>query len=320
MKFRTEISVNPQENPISYHSKIFLLGSCFVENIGKKLDYFKFQNYKNPFGILYHPAALENFLSKAIRGYTYSEKDLFYHNERWHCFDAHSELSNVDSNLLIQDLINNLKQTKAFLEDASHIIITLGTAWSYHHLETDKTVANCHKLPQKRFKKQLMDVDEIAEKLKSIEDLIFEINPKIQLIFTVSPVRHIKDGIVENQLSKAHLLTAIHKTISSNSINNTVGSYYFPAYEIMMDDLRDYRFYEEDMLHPNKIAIKYIWEKFIEAWILKNERETMDQVDNLQKGLSHRPFNKESEAHKKFITQLQQNMDSLKKRYSWMKF
>ncbi len=165
-----------------------------------------------------------------------------------------------------------------------------------------------------------MDVEEIVEKLKSIEDLILEINPKIQLIFTVSPVRHIKDGIVENQLSKAHLLSAIHKTISSKSINKTSRSYYFPAYEIMMDDLRDYRFYKEDMLHPNKIAIKYIWEKFIEAWISKNEKEVMDQVDNLQKGLSHRPFNKESEAHKKFISLLQQNMDFLKKRYSWMKF
>ena len=320
MKFRTELQVAPQDNSIGYNSKIFLLGSCFVENIGEKLDYFKFQNYKNPLGILYHPAALENFLKKAIKAYIYTETDLFYHNERWHCFDAHSDLSNADSHLLIKDLNDNLKQTKAFLLEATHIVITLGTAWSYHHLETDKTVANCHKLPQKSFKKQLMDVEEVVEKLKSIEDLILEINPKIQLVFTVSPVRHIKDGIVENQLSKAHLLTAIHKTISSKSINKTSRSYYFPAYEIMMDDLRDYRFYEEDMLHPNKIAIKYIWEKFIEAWISKNEKEVMDQVDNLQKGLSHRPFNKESEAHKKFISLLQQNMDSLKKRYSWMKF
>ena len=316
MKFRTELQVSPQDNPISYNSKIFLLGSCFVENIGEKLEYFKFQNYRNPFGILYHPAALENFLRKAVEGYEFTEKDLFFHNERYHCFDAHSELSNVDSQELLDDLNSNLKHTKDYLLNASHVIITLGTAWNYYHLESNTFVANCHKLPQKAFKKQLMSTENITSKLKSIQNLLSNLNDEIQIIFTISPVRHIKDGIIENQLSKAHLITAVHNLLYSNNFNSN----YFPSYEIMMDDLRDYRFYKEDLLHPNTTAISYIWNKFTEAWIKKETLLTMDKIELIQKGLSHKPFNENSEAHKKFITQLNKNMELLVKEYSWMKF
>lgn len=321
MKFRTEITVSPQENQISYTSKIFLLGSCFVENVGEKLDYFKLQNFRNPFGILYHPAALENFLRKAVEGQVYSESDIFFHNERWHCFDAHSELSNADDKKLLKSLNNNLKNTQEYLAGATHVIITLGTAWSYHHIESDKTVANCHKLPQKEFMKQLMSVEEVSDKLKKIKELLAKVNPKLQLIFTVSPVRHIKDGIVENQLSKAHLITAIHNQINKEADHlDRIKAQYFPSYEIMMDDLRDYRFYKEDLLHPNKTAITYIWEKFVEAWISQKELKIMDRVDYIQKSLSHKPFNKNSDAHKKFITKIKQNMDSLIKDYSWLEF
>ena len=319
MKFRTELQVSPQDNPISYNSKIFLLGSCFVENIGEKLEYFKFQNYRNPFGILYHPTALENFLRKVVEDYTYTQDDLFFHNERWHCFDAHSDLSDVDAQVLIKNLNDNLKATKDFLTEATHVIATLGTAWSYKYLETDYVVANCHKLPQKAFMKQLISVEEVSRKLESIRDLLFQLNNKTELIFTVSPVRHIKDGIIENQLSKAHLISAIHKQLQVKQVNLLDASY-FPSYEIMMDDLRDYRFYREDLLHPNIMAINYIWNKFIEAWISKKEGKIMNDVDSVQKGLSHRPFNENSDAYKKFITRLHQNIDSLKKEYSWMNF
>jgi len=319
MKFRTEVSVSPQDNAIGYHSKIFLLGSCFVENIGEKLDLYQFQNYKNPFGILYHPSALENFLRKVVEGYKFTSADIFYHNERWHCFDAHSELSDEISSNLIEKLNVQLQHSRSHLNQTSHIILTLGTAWKYYHLKTETSVANCHKLPQKEFAKQLMSVEEITAKLHSIQSLLFKLNSNIQLIYTLSPVRHLRDGVLENQLSKAHLLTAIHENLKINK-DGDLKVDYFPSYEIMMDDLRDYRFYKEDMLHPNNTAISYIWNKFLDAWVLPKELDVMKKVETIQRGLNHRPFNENSEAHKKFISQLRENIDLLVKDHSWMRF
>ena len=258
MKLQTTITLQAQQhNQIDYDSSIFLLGSCFVENIGHKLDYFKFQNLQNPFGILFQPIAIEKLITNAVNEKEYTEGDIFFHNEQWHSFDAHSKLSQASNQDFIADLNKQINLTAKQLNNSSHIIITLGTAWVYRHINTDALVANCHKVPQKKFLKELLTVNEITESLQSIVELIRSVNKKASILFTVSPVRHLKDGFVENTQSKAHLIAGIHQVVEPRH-----HLHYFPSYEIMMDELRDYRFYAEDMIHPNQTAINYIWEKF----------------------------------------------------------
>jgi len=272
MKLQTEIPlVSQQTNLIDYNSNMFLVGSCFSENVGKKLDYFKFQNHQNPFGILFHPKAIEVLVENAVQNKIYSENDVFFHNEQWHCFDAHSRLSSPSKETLIAKLNSQIQATKNQLKKSTHIIITLGTAWVYRLIETDGIVANCHKVPQKKFKKTILTVEEIRASLKNIWTQIESVNSNAAVVFTVSPVRHIKDGFVENTQSKSHLLTAIHQVLSNKIC-------YFPSYEIMMDELRDYRFYAEDMIHPSALAIQYIWEKFQQVWISDETVKTMQAV------------------------------------------
>jgi len=318
MKLQTQVPLQTADDQVDYQSQLFLLGSCFVENIGKKLDYYKFRSLQNPFGILFHPKAIENLLSKSIQAFNYSEEDVFYHNERWHCFDAHSELSNVSKKELLRKLNDGLKDTRQQISESTHIVITLGTAWVYRKLESNAYVANCHKVPQKEFSKDLLSVEDIIESLETIVDLIQSVNPTAQIIFTVSPVRHLKDGFVENQQSKAHLISAIGKVLSSPVQSRE--KYYFPSYEIMMDELRDYRFYKSDMVHPNELAVDYIWGKFKGVWISKEAFSTMEKVEEIQRGMLHRPFNPKSEEHQNFLNSLHHKIADLKKEYSFIKF
>ncbi|WP_127137509.1 GSCFA domain-containing protein [Flagellimonas oceanensis] len=318
MELQTKIPLTPSDNPIDYQSKLVLLGSCFVENIGAKLDYFQFQQLQNPFGILFHPLAIENLVQRATAGENYQQEEIFEQDGIWRCFDAHSDLRSDNPEALLNLLNQKLKETKESLETASHIIITLGTAWVYEYNSSGKMVANCHKVPQKQFTKKLLSVAEIELSLKHIIRLIQSVNPKAQIICTISPVRHIKDGFVENQRSKAHLITAVHSVLSSRAQSRELA--YFPSYEIMMDELRDYRFYGTDMLHPNQLAVDYIWEKFKSVWIASNSYPVMDEVDAVQKGLFHRPFNPDSEAHQKFKTSLRAKITYLQERYPFMKF
>ncbi|MCK7591529.1 GSCFA domain-containing protein [Subsaxibacter sp. CAU 1640] len=321
MNFQTHIPLEKQNsNQIDYNSKLLLLGSCFVENIGEKFSYFKFQSLQNPFGILFHPKAIETLISKAITGYQYSEADIFYHNEQWHCYDAHSRLSNTSKEALLLNLNDQLEQISNRLTEASHIIITFGTAWVYNHYKSNLPVANCHKVPQKEFIKQLLSADDIIISINKIEEFIRRINSNTQIIFTVSPVRHIKDGFVENTQSKAHLIVAIHQFLNHQSSIAVQQSFYFPSYEIMLDELRDYRFYAEDMLHPNSLAIQYIWEKFKSVWIDSATDKVMSQVDVIQKGLQHKPFNPHSEAHQKFLKDLESKQQRLQQDFPFMTF
>ncbi len=314
MNLQTKIKLKKQsENQIDYNSNVLLFGSCFSENIGKKLDYFKLQNIQNPLGILFHPKAIETLISNAIENKKYSEVDVFLNNEQWHCFDAHSKLSNTSKEDLINQLNQQIDLTASKLKTASHIIITLGTAWVYRDIKTDSIVANCHKVPQKQFKKELLSVESITNSLKNILSLIRSANYNASVIFTVSPIRHTKDGFVENTQSKAHLITAIHQVISSQS-------FYFPSFEIMMDELRDYRFYGEDMIHPNQLAINYIWDKFKTVWISDESFKVMEEVDAIQKGLQHKPFNLQSQAHQQFLQKLEAKTKRLKSQFPHIVF
>jgi len=315
MNLQTQIPLKKEiRNPIDYNSKILLLGSCFSENIGNKLSYFKFQSVQNPFGILFHPKAIERLITNAMNEKEYSSKDLILQNERWHSFDAHSSLSSPDKNELLKNLNTSIKLTNKQLKEASHIIITLGTSWIYRLIETDTHVANCHKIPQKKFLKEIFTIDKISESLEAIVSLIKSINANVSVLFTVSPVRHLKDGFLENQRSKSHLLAAIHEILKQPDVC------YFPSYEIMMDELRDYRFYAEDMLHPNKIAINYIWNKFFKTWISVDAEKTMQEVETIQKGLQHRSFNPKSKQHQQFLEKLEEKINILQKKHPFILF
>ena len=316
MKLQTQLPIGRQKlNQIEYNSKILLLGSCFSENIGNKLNYFKFQTSENPFGILFHPKAIEDLILNSINEKVYSANDLIFQNERWHCFDAHSSLSYSDKNKVLERLNATISSTNKKIKEASHIVITLGTAWVYRFIENDQVVANCHKIPQKKFLKELLTVAEITESLLAIIALIKTVNKDVNIIFTVSPVRHLKDGFIENTQSKSHLITGIH-----NVVDIRKHTHYFPSYEIMMDELRDYRFYAEDMIHPNKTAINYIWEKFVATWFSEESIATMKKIDSIQKGILHKPFNVNSKDHKAFLKDLEVKKRALQKELPYITF
>lgn len=293
---------------MDYTSKVLLMGSCFTENIGGKLDYFKFQNLQNPFGIVFHPMAIEVLVSRALEDRAYTEKDVFFYNEQWHCFEVHSVLSTSTKEDFLQKLNNSLAQLRAALLGASHLIFTYGTAWVYRHQKTNAPVANCHKLPQQEFKKELLSVATLAESIQNTVQRIQAVKPSAVIIGTVSPVRHLRDGFVENTQSKAHLIAGLHKAMAASK-----GLYYFPSYELMMDELRDYRFYAEDMLHPNTTAISIIWERFKEVWVASATDALQKEIDTVQRGLQHRPFHPESETHRAFQKTLQQKISALQR-------
>lgn len=298
--FRTQIPIEKYNFPIDYNSEVFSIGSCFAENISKKLDYFKLKNQANPFGILFHPLAIEKVLEKAINEIPFTESDVFFYNELWHCFDVHSEFSQTDKEQLLEQLNTTLSEVKKNIQKASHIIMTLGTSWVYKYNQTNQIVANCHKVPQKYFSKNLLSVAQIQQSLQNIISLLSD----KKIIFTISPVRHIKDGFFENNVSKSHLFTALNQVLLGNVS-------YFPSYEIVMDELRDYRFFSEDMIHPNQIAIDYIWERFSENYFSEDALKISKEIDAIQKALRHKPFNPNTEAHKKFILATQKRIEKL---------
>lgn len=315
MNFQTQIPLQKYSFPIDYNSKILSLGSCFAENMAEKFEYFKFENLVNPFGIIFNTISLEKLIFRSIHKTYFTENDIFFHNESWHCYEVHSELSNPDKIAFLQTLNRLIDATNLYIEKTTHCLITLGTSWVYKHIESNEIVANCHKVPQKQFVKELLSIAQIETSLQNIITEIQVVNPKCKFIFTVSPVRHIKDGFVENNVSKAHLISALN---TSNFQLPT--SIYFPSYEIMMDELRDYRFYAEDMLHPNPTAIDYIWIKFFENYVDEKEFGLMNQVCEIQRALKHRPFNPNSESHLKFLENLNQKINTLENKYPHFQF
>jgi hypothetical protein len=309
MKFRTEIALSKQEPSLNYNSKTFLIGSCFAENISDKLNYFKFTYLLNPFGILFHPVAIENAFRDIIKKRIYHQNNLYFHNDLWQSFNHHSAFSSTSKEEVLENINQSNQKAFSFLKEATHIVISLGTAWVYEFTEQQELVANCHKIPQKRFTKRLLSLLEIEKSIQSIITLITEFNPAVTIIFTVSPVRHLSNGIVENSQSKAMLLTAIHQVI------NQKNAHYFPSFEIMMDDLRDYRFYKSDMIHLNELAIDYIWGHFKKSWIDEKSHHLMAAIDDVQKALQHRPFNENSPKHQVFLKNLQQKIEKLSSKH-----
>lgn len=315
MKFRSEIELGRQRNPINMNSQILLMGSCFAEHMGEKLNYFKFRESTNPFGIIFHAPAIENLITRAINNEIFSNNDLFQQDGIWHSFEAHSSLSESEETEVVANLNNSLEDLRNSLHHSDYLIVTLGTAWVYRYIEEDRWVANCHKVPQKKFLKELLKSEEVLASLDRLVTLVRSENPGIEIILTVSPVRHLKDGMVENNRSKANLLTAVHEIVESYK-----GVRYFPSYEIVMDDLRDYRFYAEDLVHPNELAVDYIWEKFKNSWIDSECHPVLKEIDGVQKGLNHRPFNQDSDSHREFQQNLKESIKALQAQFPHLNF
>jgi hypothetical protein len=310
MDFRTIIPIKKSQNPIDYNSQLLLLGSCFAENVGAKFDYFKFQVTTNPFGIIFNPVSTEKLIYRIVNQQVFTEKDIFFHNDLWHCYEVHSKVSNPHKEEFLLKLNEILAVTHAQILACSHLMLTYGTSWVYRNIKSNKIVANCHKVPQKEFTKELLSIETIEIALKNTIDLIKKVNPKCNFIFTISPVRHIKDGFVENQRGKSHLISSLQGFLQTEHYK--LNTEYFPSFEIMMDELRDYRFYTQDMLHPNQVAIEYIWERFFENYIAETEFQLMQEIESIQKSLRHKPFNLNAASHQYFLKNLDQKIFKIK--------
>lgn len=293
------------------------MGSCFVENIGSKLEWFRYKNLQNPTGIIFHPYPIARFLKRVAEEDRFQEDNIMDFNGNWISLEAHSKMNRAIKEEAIESLNSALEETREFISKASHIIISLGTAWGYRHDNYDGIVANCHKIPQKQFGKELFKASEVEEALNIIADSVFALNDSAAILFTVSPVRHLRDGVVENQRSKANLLTGLHNFLEKEDDSRLN---YFPSYEILMDELRDYRFYASDMLHPNETAVNYIWEEFSKAWMEEENLRIHSEIDAIQKALSHRFREEKSESYKKFLTKLQEKIAKINKKHPEITF
>ena len=270
---------------IRENSEIFLMGSCFTEHIGTKLNNAGFKTFVNPFGILFNPVSITNAIKRIVNKQVYSIGELIKNQEGRYCsFDHHGFFSNIDKDKTIDEINVALLEAHENLKKTECIIITLGSAWIYRHIGLNKLVANCHKLPNTEFEKQLLSVDKLVDSIKEAIVHIRTINPNSKIIFTISPVKHLRDGIVENQQSKASLIMALGECLKAKDEN----LYYFPAYEIVTDELRDYRFFEADHCHPNQLAIDYVWERFTETCFSPKAIEKALDAEKLNKALAHK--------------------------------
>ena len=293
-KFRTIVNPFPVDLSFSLRSQVMLIGSCFSDNIGERMVKAHIPTQINPHGIVFNPLSVARSLEDCLVEKKYSRADLTPRENDFVSLNHHGSFSNKDADELVQKINLTIANSSRFLRDANILIVTLGTSWTYFHHSTNQPVANCHKLPNKNFTKKLIDSSTSVMALGSVFGKLLEANPALKIILTVSPVRHWKDGVVENTLSKSHLLVAANQLA-----NDFEEVYYFPAYEIMLDDLRDYRFYNPDMLHPSPLAVDYIWQKFQETYFDHSMREKVLQIEKLSKVFEHRAKNEEE--HQKQI-------------------
>lgn len=291
MKFRTEIEIKPLEKRIGYDSRIMTIGSCFAQNIASRLRRAKFNVAESPTGILFNPLSIADTLNRYIEATPPRREDLVFNNGLWHSFDAHSSLSSQSQSAVLNNLTKAIASGSEILHSADCIVITFGTALVYT-LPDGRTAANCHKFAHTHFSRRRLSIEEITEAFITLcSDALYNKN----IILTISPIRHLADGLIENSLSKATLRVAADEIC--RRCKNVV---YFPSFEILNDDLRDYRFYAEDLTHPSQQAIDYIWEKFIATALSENAKTLLPQVEKIVAAASHKPFNPDSEEYALF--------------------
>ncbi len=300
--FRTPIKTRTSDYKIEHDKKILSIGSCFAAMMGERLSENKFNSETNPFGVIFNPISIFKLLHHAIDRSSPGDESYIENNGIWYNYDLHSELSHSGREALKSEVESKINKLNDYLKTTDYLIITLGTAYVYELNGSGGIVANCHKLPATNFTKRLLEVSEIVSSFDTLIMNIAKINSKIKVILTVSPVRHVKDTLELNAVSKSVLRLAAHEV--SERFSNVD---YFPSYEIMMDDLRDYRFYKADMLHPNEVAEKYIWEQFMSTYFSEKTVSVIAKWQKIKQAIDHRPFHRDSLSHKKFL------IDTLKK-------
>jgi hypothetical protein len=298
---------------ITYTDNILLIGSCFTEHIADRLQQNKFRVLSNPHGILFNPLSVASSLGGYIADRQYRQDELFYLNELWNSWDHHTRFSNIDPVAALAGINESQAEASAFVKKADWVIITLGSAFQYYLVETGKPVANNHRAPAQWFEKRLLPIEEIITALSATLQKLFAINPFTQVLFTISPVRHIRDGVVDNNRSKARLIEAVHELCGQYE-----KAHYFPAYELVIDILRDYRFYDIDFVHPNFPATIYVWAHFVKSCITPSAHEVMKQVQDIVTARSHRTRFPETEAHKKFKASYAQKTQALMGKYPFL--
>ncbi|MDR0815465.1 MAG: GSCFA domain-containing protein, partial [Bacteroidales bacterium] len=296
-----------------YSTPVLMTGSCFAENIGRMMQRLKFNVTLNPFGIVFHPFPLARQLDRLLSADEYSAGELRHDHDLWFSFDHHGRFSQPEQTDCLALINGEFQQGRQQLAKAKWLFVTFGTAWAYRLKENGKIVANCHHYPTNAFERIRTEADEICETWARTITRLREINPAVQVVFSVSPVRHLRDDAHENQLSKATLLLAVER------LNKNMNTCYFPAYEIMQDDLRDYRFYDEDMTHPNPLAIKYIWQRFCTTYFSDDAVRVMNKVDDIVKASEHRPIH-HNEATRTFKTAYLAKIAEMQKRFPNMDF
>ena len=304
MDFRTPVIIPESTFRIDHSTRIMLLGSCFSENMGAKLLEYKFRVNVNPFGIVYNPSSIAEVVKRLLSGRNFNEADLVFHNGVYQSFLHHGRFSHPDKNKSLENISRSFDESAACISGTDVFLITFGTAYAYMLKSTGEVVANCHKFPSDTFSRKRLTVETIVKEWNGIIDAISALNPAAKFIFTVSPIRHWKDGAHENQISKSILHLAIDKLQESHATALS----YFPAYEILLDELRDYRFFAGDMMHPSSIATDYIWERFSETFFREKTQNANSEWSQLSRSLKHVPLNEQTENYRQFLKQTLQRL------------
>jgi hypothetical protein len=312
--FRLTFPVPPLTTPVQYTDKILMIGSCFAEEIGERLQQYHFDALINPHGILYNPISITQALHTYLDGKRYTADDLFAQHDLWHSWDHHSRFSGVQPEEVLAKINTAQEAAIGRLEAADWLIITLGSAFTYTLQPGNQVVGNCHKVPASSFHKKLLSPPDAIAALDNLMHRLFFRNRKVRILFTISPVRYARDGVVENNLSKAVLIQTVH-----HLVNKFDRLFYFPAYELVIDDLRDYRFYKEDHVHPSETAVNYVWDHFTNSCLSEEGRRLLPLVAEINRARQHRPFNPESAQHQQFLRTYAKKVQQLMKEYPFLK-
>lgn len=313
--FRTTLERIDYPFRIDHEHAILMIGSCFTENIGRHLSKRKFNLSSNILGILYNPLSICNSIQRSIHNTAVSNAEIFNNNNRYYHWDFHGELSGDDPESTTSFINKAIQESHNFIKNCDYLFVTLGTSNAFKYLPDNKIVANCHKVSNAQFERIEISVDETITQFCKTIDKLQELNPKTKMIFTVSPVRHSRDGLIANKLSKAKLLIAAHQL--SNQYEHV---YYFPSYELIMDDLRDYRFYKEDMIHINDVAIDYIWKYFESSFISESTKHLIESIEKINGDMNHKAFYPKSEEHMKFLTKTKEKINQLVLEHPFLNF
>ena len=316
MELYTTVEMPSGLPQLSYDKRLLMMGSCFATGMGRRLKEAKFDCLVNPYGVLYNPLSISTALHRMLDGIPYAAEDLYLHDGCWHSAMHHGDYSGTDREEVLHHINIALRQGHERLHCLDVLIVTLGTARVYEDADTGRVVGNCHKLPERCFRRRLLEVDEVVRDYVGLIKRLQDVRPSVQMLFTVSPIRHIRDGLHANQLSKSVLLLAVDRLCQL--FPGTV--FYFPSYELMQDELRDYRFYAPDMVHPSEVATDYIWQRFCSACIPQDVQQVMQACLAIGRDLQHRPLHPDSEAYRSFLGQTMLKIERLNQKYPYLDF